>query len=81
MVFAVYGALRGGGQDNTEAAIVIDALQEKLNNTPNGVVTINNANMDSDPPLGVPKHFGAIVEVDGMPRLFAYQENQAIDFS
>jgi len=27
------------------------------------------------------KHFGAIVEVDGMSRPFACQENQTIDFS
>ena len=49
VIFAVYGALRGGNQDNTEAAIVTGALQTALNNHPNGVVQINNANMGGDP--------------------------------
>lgn len=79
--FAVYGALRDGGQDNTEAAIVTSALQDQLNSTPNGVVHINNANMGVDPAPGVEKHFGAIVDVDGVPTPFACLENQTIDFS
>ena len=81
--FAVYGALRGGNQDNTEAADVTQALQTAINNSPNGngVVKINNANMGGDPAKGVGKHFGALVEVDGVPRAFACQENQTIDFS
>jgi hypothetical protein len=81
VIFAVYGALRSGNQDNTEAAIVTDALQGRLNNSPNGVVRINNANMGGDPAAGVQKHFGAIVEVDGVQRPFACLENQTIDFS
>lgn len=83
VTFAVYGALRGGNQDNTEAAIVTNALQEAINNSPNGngVVTINNTNMGGDPARGVEKHFGAIVEVDGVLRPFACLENQTIDFS
>ena len=81
--FAVYGALRNGKQDNTEAADVKDALQAAINNSPNGngVVKINNRNMGGDPAKGVGKHFGAIVEVDGVLRAFACQENQTIDFS
>ena len=81
VIFAVYGALRGGNQDNTEAAIVTGALQTALNHHPNGVVQINNANMGGDPAKGVGKHFGALVEVDGVPTAFACQENQTIDFS
>jgi hypothetical protein len=81
VVFAVYGALRDGNQDNTEAAVVTGALREQLSNNPNGVVTINNANMGGDPAQGVEKHFGAIVEVDGVPRPFACLEGQTIDFS
>lgn len=50
---AVYGPLRDGGQDNAEASIVKKALQERLNSTPNGVVTINNRNMGVDPAPGV----------------------------
>ena len=81
VLFASYGALRNGGQDNTEARIVTGRLQQRLNSTPNGVVTINNTNMGGDPAPGVVKHFGAIVEVDGVPRPFACQEGQTIDFS
>jgi hypothetical protein len=83
VIFAVYGALRGGGQDDAEAADVTAALQTALNNSPNGngVVRINSANMGGDPAPGVQKHFGAIVEVDGVRRPFAYLENQTIDFS
>ena len=81
VLFAAYGALRNGNQDNTEARIVTGVLQQRLNSTPNGVVKINNANMGGDPAPGVQKHFGAIVEVDGVPRPFACLENQTIDFS
>ena len=81
--FAVYGALRGGNQDNTEAAIVTGALQTAINKSPNGsgVVRINNQNMGGDPAPGVQKHFGAIVEVNGINRPFACIENQTIDFT
>ena len=83
VIFAVYGALRGGNQDNTEAAIVTAALQQRINNSPhgNGVVRIDNTSMGGDPAVGVVKHFGAIVEVDGVQRAFACQETQRIDFS
>jgi len=81
VLFAVYGALRGGNQDNTEAAIVTSQLQQLLDNTPNGVVQINDATMGPDPAVGVEKHFGAIVEVDGTPRPFACLQNQTIDFT
>ena len=81
--FAVYGALRDGIQDNTEAAIVTGALQMAIDNSPhgNGVVRIDNQNMGGDPAPGVQKHFGAIVEVDGTDRPFACLENQTIDFT
>ena len=83
VLFAVYGALRDGNQDKTEAAIVTGVLQTAIDNSPNGnrVVTINNANMGGDPAPGVQKHVGALVEVDGVPRPFACLENQTIDFS
>jgi hypothetical protein len=81
--FAVYGALRNGNQDNTEAKIVTAALQTAINNSPNGsgVVRIDNKNMGGDPAPGVQKHFGAIVEVNGTNRPFACVENQTIDFT
>lgn len=83
VIFAVYGALRGGNQDNTEAAIVTRALQARIDDSPNGngVVKIDNANMGVDPAKGVRKHFAAIVEVDGRQRPFACGEGQTIDFS
>ena len=83
VIFAAYGALRGGNQDNTEAANVTAALQQAINNSPNGngVVRIDDATIGVDPAVGVLKHFGAIVEVDGVRRAFACQQNQTIDFS
>lgn len=81
VVFAVYGALRGGGQDNTEAKIVTNALQQRLSAAPNGVVKIDNSNMGGDPAPGELKHFGAIVEIDGTRRPFACVEGQTIDFT
>ncbi len=79
--FAVYGALRDGNQDSTEAAVVTAALQQQFDQHSNGVVTINNETMGVDPAAGVQKHFGALVEVDGVSTPFACLENQTIDFS
>jgi hypothetical protein len=54
VVFAVYGALTDGWYDEGEQSVrrmtamagdVASTLQTLLNNTPNKVVTINNANM------------------------------------
>lgn len=81
VLFAVYGALAGGDENNMEAAIVTDALQGQLNDNPNGVVTINNSTMGGDPANGWTKHFGAIVVVNGDALPFACEENQTIDFS
>lgn len=81
VIFAAYGALRDGDPDNTEAAIVTGALQQTLDNTPNGVVTINNTHLGGDPAPGADKHFGAIVEVNGVERPFACLEGQTIDFT
>ena len=79
--FAVYGALAGGNENNTQANIVTNALQNQLNSNPNGVVAINNTTMGGDPSPGNTKHFGAIVAVNGQPLPFACQEGQTIDFS
>src|SRR4051794_37078325 len=83
VIFAVYGALRGGNQDNTEAAIVTATLQQQIDSNPHhiGVVTINDTTTGGDPAVGVEKHFGAIVEVDGVQLPFACLQNQTIDFS
>jgi hypothetical protein len=81
VISAVYGALRDGNPDKTEAADVTRALQRALDNTVGEVVTINNANMGGDPAFGVVKHFGAVVDVNGRRRAFACQEGQSIDFT
>jgi hypothetical protein len=81
VIRAAYGALKDGNQDNTEASDVTGNLQFALDNSANGVVTINNANMGADPAPGVVKHFGAIVKNEqGNERAFACQENQTIAF-
>jgi hypothetical protein len=81
VIFAVYGALRDGNSDNTEAAEVTGALQTVIDNTVGEVVQINNANMGQDPAVGVKKHFGALIDVNGRRRAFACQEDQTIDFT
>jgi len=97
VVFAVYGALTDGWYDEGEQSVrrmtamagdVASTLQTLLNNTPNKVVTINNANMSpggdaavGDPAVGFVKHFAAIVEYNGVSRPYACQEGQTIDFS
>lgn len=79
VVFAVYGALAGGNENNDQAIDVAQALQTAINNN-QGIVTINNENMGGDPSKGNKKHFGAIVALDGVNRYFACEENQTIDF-
>ena len=81
--FAVYGGLRDGNPDSSEAADVQFALGAAIDNSPNGngVVRIDNESMGGDPALDVQKHFGAIVTVDGVDRYFACLEGQTIDFS
>jgi hypothetical protein len=82
VLFAVYGALAGGNENDTQANIVTTTLQDLLSPNSSGVVTINNSNMGGDPSPGNTKHFGALVEVNnGSPQPFACQENQTIDFS
>jgi len=78
VLFAVYGGLRNGDPLQEEAADVTQALQAHLNPGSSGTVVINNQNMGGDPAVGVVKHFGALIEVDGEHRAFACQENQEI---
>jgi hypothetical protein len=81
VVFAVYGALKDGNPDRTQAAEVTGALQRTINRTVGEVVRINNSNLGQDPAPGVVKHFGAVVDVNGTRRAFACQEGQTIDFT
>jgi hypothetical protein len=81
VIFAAYGALRGGDPDKAEAAEVTRALQRAIDNTVGEVVQINNGNMGGDPAVGVVKHFAAVVDVHGRRRAFACQEGQTIDFT
>ena len=78
VLFAAYGALRNGDPLQEEAADVTQALQAQLNPGSPGTVVINNQNMGGDPAVGVVKHFGALIEVDGERRAFACQEGQEI---
>jgi hypothetical protein len=81
VILAVYGALKDGDPDRTQAAEVTRALQQVINNTVGETVRIDNANMGQDPAPGVTKHFGAVLDVNGTRRAFACQENQTIDFT
>lgn len=74
---AAYGALVG---DVDQANDVTVALQGQLNNNKLAKVKIDNSTMGGDPFPGHTKHFGAIVEVNGVPKAFACQENQTIHF-
>ena len=78
--FAVYGALCGG-DDNMHAFDATTQLQAALNSSSNkGIVTINNDSMGGDPCRGTTKHFGAVVDLDGVPLYFACKEGQTVDF-
>jgi hypothetical protein len=85
--FAVYGGLKGGNSDQTLAAVRTAKLQAAIDASGGpsglgpGVVRIDNTNLGPDPADGVQKHFGAIVEVDGVDMPFACLENQTIDFN
>ena len=81
VIFAVYGALKGGDPDQTKAWDVRQALRTAINNAPGQIVKIDNSTMGGDPVNGVKKHFGAVVDVNGTKRPFACEENQTIDFT
>jgi hypothetical protein len=79
VLFAVYGGLRGGDPLQEEAIDVTQAVQGLINQPGfPGTILINNQNMGEDPAVGVVKHFGALIEVDGASQAFACQENQEI---
>ena len=78
VVFAVYGGLRNGDPLQEEAVEVTQALQAHLGPGSSGTVVINNQNMGGDPAVGVQKHFGALIDVDGERRAYACLENQEI---
>jgi len=84
VMYAVYGALKGGNENESQAVSVMDALQNLLER-PGGessIITINNNNLvDVDPSPGNTKHFGACVRIDGKDTYFACQEGQTINFS
>jgi hypothetical protein len=85
VIFAVYGGLRDGNPDNAwqTAKDVTQALQTAIDNAAGlgQTVKIDNKNMGGDPAKHVKKQFGAIVEVNGVRRAFACQENETIDFT
>ncbi|WP_343604918.1 hypothetical protein [Fluviicola sp.] len=77
--FAVYGALNGGNENQTQAIDVSKSLQMALDSS-DGIVTINNKTFGTDPSKGNSKHFGAQVTVNGADHFFACLEGQTIDF-
>ena len=79
VVFAVYGALKGGNQDECQAVNVKEILQTAINAS-QGIVKIDNSTMGGDPSVGNTKHFGAIVTHDSKTNYFACKEGQTIDF-
>jgi hypothetical protein len=78
--FAVYGALKGENEDQSQAADVSAKLLKALV-AGNGIVKINNDSLGSDPSRGSVKHFAALVVANGTPRYFACKEGQKIDFN
>jgi len=81
VLFAAYGGLKDGNQDQALALDATDALQTAINNTPGEVVNINNGTMGRDPAHLVHKVFGAILVINGQRRAFACEEGQSIDFT
>lgn len=77
--FAVYGALKGGNENSTQAIGVAGQLQKALDAN-DGIVKIDNSTFGTDPSKGNKKHFGALVTVSGTDHYFACEEGQTIDF-
>lgn len=78
--FAVYGALKDGNENQTQAISVAAPLQSALTKN-DGIVSISNSTFGTDPSKGTKKHFGALVTVNGVDQYFACQEGQTIDFA
>ena len=77
---AIYGALKGGNENKTQAVSVVQALQDQIDAN-QGIVKIDNSTMGGDPSKGNKKHFAASVNVDGNNNIcFACEEGQTIDF-
>jgi hypothetical protein len=79
VVFATYGALPNGNEQQAQAFNVTAQLQNLIDAN-GGVVGISDSNF-GDPSYGFVKHFGACVKRNGDERFFACQENQTIDFN
>jgi hypothetical protein len=60
-VFAVYGGLKAGNPNKTQASIVTASHQTQFDSHPDGVVRIDNTSMGGNPVQHIQKHFGAIV--------------------
>jgi hypothetical protein len=80
VTYAVYGALAGGNENQSQAISVANALQAAINAS-TGIVAINTTNLGGcDPSPGNQKHFAGCVVVGGVPQYYACQEGQTIDF-
>lgn len=79
VIYAVYGALHKGNENDAKAALVTTALQQQIDAN-DGIVTIDNTSMGGDPSQGDGKHFGALIERDGQQLAYACAEGQTVDF-
>ena len=78
--FAVYGALKNGDPNATQA-IDATAIVQQLITQRSGQVKIDNSTIGSDPSPGNVKHFAAVVvSLAGVNQAFACQEGQTINF-
>jgi hypothetical protein len=77
--FAVFGALPEENADNAKAFDITQKLQDLIN--ANAAAVAFGFNNFGDPSPGDKKHFGAVVERNGIPATFACEEDQTIDFT
>jgi hypothetical protein len=82
---AVYGALPGGNEfflpvEFPDQAFDVTRQLKGFIDAEGGVVACDN-NHFGDPSPGNRKHFGAVVERDGVDLFFACEEGQTIDFN
>lgn len=81
VVAAAYGALENGDPDTDVAYDVTSTLQSLLDDQYNSTAMPISNSIFGDPAPKYPKHFGAVVIVNGKRTAFACAENQKIDFA
>jgi len=82
--FAVYGALNGGNENNSQAVSVVDALQNLLQR-PGGessIIKINDQNLSQVGfSSGNKKSFAACLSIGGRDVYFACKEGETVNFN